>query len=157
MGAELIKTKHGFKVDPKAGVIYGKRGREIGIVGTRGYMQVGFIIDGCNSMTGSHRVIWEATHGAIPAGMEINHKNGIKADNRIENLELCTRGENVRHSIATGLKRGRPGRPVAILDHASVRNIRASAKKIAELARMYGVSELTISNVRHHKTWKEAA
>lgn len=38
-----------------------------------------------------HRLVWQVANGAIPNGMEVHHKNGVKSDNRIENLELLDR------------------------------------------------------------------
>ena len=37
-----------------------------------------------------HKAIWEAHYGKVPKGCLIHHKNGIKDDNRIDNLELMT-------------------------------------------------------------------
>ena len=44
-------------------------------------------------------VIWEFFNGPIPDGMEINHKNLKKRDNRLQNLELVTHSENIRHGF----------------------------------------------------------
>lgn len=50
-------------------------------------------------MFNAHRLVYEAFVGLIPEGMQINHKNGIKDDNRPENLEVVTASENKMHSI----------------------------------------------------------
>lgn len=51
----------------------------------------------------AHRVVWEMLNGAIPDGMQLDHINGDRADNRIENLRLASAKENARN------KRSRKG------------------------------------------------
>lgn len=57
-----------------------------------------------------HRLVWEAFHGRIPEGMEIDHRNTDRTDNRLENLKLCNHIDNVNnpitmHKIREGVKR----------------------------------------------------
>jgi hypothetical protein len=57
----------------------------------------------------AHRVIWEAFNGEIPDGFQINHIDGNKANNRIENLRAATKEENcqnqkVRSTNTSGCK-----------------------------------------------------
>lgn len=44
-----------------------------------------------------HRYVWEKTYGKIPDGLDVHHKNGVKTDNRLENLELLSREDHRRH------------------------------------------------------------
>lgn len=46
---------------------------------------------------GRARRTWEVFNGPIPDGMVIHHKNGDPSDDRLENLELLTPEEHVRH------------------------------------------------------------
>jgi hypothetical protein len=50
-----------------------------------------------------HRLVAEVFLGPCPEGKCVNHKNGNKADNRIENLEYVTRKENSNHAASIGL------------------------------------------------------
>lgn len=44
-----------------------------------------------------HRIVWEMFNGDIPEGMQIDHINHIRTDNRIENLRLVTCKENSKN------------------------------------------------------------
>jgi len=51
-----------------------------------------------------HVLVYEAFNSKIPSGYEINHKNHIRSDNVLENLEIMTHTENVRYSVARAVK-----------------------------------------------------
>jgi hypothetical protein len=84
----LICAKNGDIYSLKTG-----KKRKLGIR-KDGYLQISV---GRSSYL-AHRIIAEA-HIPNPDGRpKINHKNGVKSDNSIENLEWCTQTENVRHA-----------------------------------------------------------
>lgn len=55
-----------------------------------GYVKVRFD----NRLYMAHRIIWESVVGKIPEGMQIDHINHNRSDNRLENLRLVTHIEN---------------------------------------------------------------
>jgi hypothetical protein len=46
-----------------------------------------------------HRVIWEMHYGLVNPGVEIDHKNNIRNDNRIENLQELIHGDNSKKQL----------------------------------------------------------
>lgn len=65
-------------------------------VSSEGYLSLAIYAKGKRKWRRVHRLVAEAFYGPA-VGREVNHKNGIKTDNRVENLEWCTKSENIRH------------------------------------------------------------
>ncbi len=82
-------AREGIKYTPKSGIFW-RNGKPIRTVHPTGYIK--FWYNG-KSVCG-HIVAWNLIHGSIPKGMQIDHINRIKTDNRIENLRLVTVQEN---------------------------------------------------------------
>lgn len=62
------------------------------------YLRIFLCKEGKTSQRSIHSLVMLAFVGERPVGMEINHKNGVRHDNRLGNLEYCTRQENMLHT-----------------------------------------------------------
>lgn len=103
-----------------------------------------------------HRLVAQAFHDNKAGKPEVNHKNGIKSDNRAINLEWATRGENSRHAVRTGLFRHHGIRvPTSKLDVTQVKTIRSIGKSINinDMCRYFNVSYTCIRSILSGKTW----
>ncbi|WP_258554357.1 HNH endonuclease signature motif containing protein [Oligella urethralis] len=129
------------------------------ILNNRGYLSVK--LDKKTKMV--HRLIAEAFIPNPENKPYVNHLNGNRLDNRVENLEWCTQQENVHHAFNTGLisEKGRKNSIQALLDNnpnprlsdSAIEDIRTNFKKRCPVnganafAKKYGVSTTTISYV----------
>ena len=88
---------------------------------TKGYYQVCLFKQAIKKKYLVHRLVWSAFNGSIPEGLQVNHINEIKSDNRLENLNLMTSKENC--NWGTGIERrvknlinGKKSKPVLQFD-----------------------------------------
>lgn len=86
---------------------------------------------------------------------QVNHKNGIKTDNRVDNLEWCTNSENKIHAFKNGITVAKFGEEhcMAKLKNKDIDIIRNSCLSRKELSVMFNVGLTTISNIKLNKNW----
>lgn len=126
----------------------------------QGYYKIHMCVDRGDWVCTLHRIVALAF---IPNPQNkpcINHINGIKTDNRIENLEWCTYKENTHHAIRIGIiKPFELGYGRVKLTENDVVRIRelATIKSRKEIAELYNVTQGNINAIIRRRIWKHIA
>lgn len=132
-----------------------------------GYMTVGFTVNNVKVSKYVHRLVAEAFIDNINDYPQVNHIDGDKTNNRVDNLEWCTNSQNHTHASKNGLNKlhlhrvaysgEKNGR--SLLTKEQVLEIKQkyipykySAKK---LAKEYNVSESCITHILNNTSWKK--
>lgn len=115
----------------------------------------------CRRLT-IHRLVAKAFLPNPENRRQVNHIDGDKTNNRLDNLEWASHSENIRHAYATGLMNTDhlvgENSVNAKLTWEKVREIRkqlSEGARVKDLAQQYGVSSGTITYIKQQKTWKE--
>lgn len=101
MSVQLAHFREALKYDRKTGMFTWKvlantngalAGQVAGYKRDDGYIEIGF----AGRAYRAHRLAWAFVHGAWPEGL-LDHKNGVRDDNRLVNLRLTTRSLNLQN------------------------------------------------------------
>lgn len=124
---------------------------------SKGYLTVVLQKNATRKMVLVHRIVAEHFIGNTESKPQVNHINGDKTDNSIENLEWVSHKENLDHAIKNNLTlKGEENRNSKLKD-VDVINIHSLLQKgitIKELSESYNVSYSTIDGIRTNRYWK---
>lgn len=123
-----------------------------------GYLRVRLTKNGKILYARLNRLVWSAFNGPIPEGMQVNHINEDKEDNRLENLNLMTPKENT--NWGTGVKRRKAtqtnkNKSKRVQQFDLNGNFIAEFPSTKEVERQLGFSNPNISNACRNK-YKQA-
>lgn len=153
---------HGYFVSPN-GFVFDRFGNLLkGRIGKSGYVGTNIWKDGKAVYKSFHRMIAESILPNPDNLPFINHKDGNKRNNRLENLEWCTRAHNTKHAYDTGLEKKMCGEDhhAHKLNNDAVRDIRKNyvkgSKKLGAgyFSKKYCVDVTVIRDVANYKTWR---
>jgi len=104
-----------------------------------------------------HRLVIKSFVGDIPIGLDVNHKDGNKDNNCLNNLEVITKSENQKHAAKLGLKPCGEKHKNSKLTELQIKEIREDNRKTPQhvFAKKFGVARSNISMIQNNKAWKQ--
>ena len=133
-----------------------KHGRELLQHEVSGYKRVTLFIHGKRHIYRVHRMVALTFLNCNDSNkIEVNHKDGNKSNNNVENLEWVSNAENISHAKMNGLLKARRGEECSnsILTEDMVLKIFNDHRSIRDLSVVYGISAGTISSIKTGKNW----
>lgn len=132
-----------------------------------GYVRVGLRKEGTTIMMSIHRAVALAFLPNLDNKPCVNHKNGIKTDNRVENLEWVNHSQNTIHAIQNGLismdsmrTRGKVGNDLTkrkVAKFSKNGDFICFYESIREAHRKTNICEATIVHVCREKRYRKSA
>lgn len=123
-----------------------------------GYHRVVLCVNNCSKHMYVHRLVADAFIPNPENKETVNHKDGDKTNNAVDNLEWATQGENIKHSFRElGHKKSRAqlGKPHVLrkLTDEQADAIRSDKRSCRLIAEEYGVHPETIRNIKVGNTY----
>lgn len=87
---------------------------------------------------------------------QVNHKDGNKQNNNLDNLEWVTAKENIAHSFSTGLHMEGSDYPITIIHKEKLHEVvglRKLGLSFREIGEQFGVEKSTAANICRNKTY----
>lgn len=133
----------------------GKPGKIIVPFHQQGYIRYNLYNGGRLVKKMGHVLVWEAFNGQIPEPLEVNHKNGLRDDNRLGNLELLTGSGNVKHAFEVLGKKQSAHRSKLTWEQAQeIRRIYAeSNSSYSMLSKQYNIDQSCIGDIVNFRTY----
>lgn len=101
-----------------------------------GYHLIHPCVRGKRTVYKLHSLVAKMFVGPCPRGHEVNHKDGVKGNNRATNLEYVTHSQNLRHAYASGLHKAKI--PQEVVDR--IWKLREQGKTLRQIEALTGVS-----------------
>lgn len=105
-----------------------------------------------------HSLVASAFIGPRLDGLEVNHKDGNKLNNNVENLEYVTRSENAKHACKLYLIDSRGEKhsqhKLTALQVEEILSALQNGSRVGELAKKYGVDQSQISHIKAGRAWR---
>lgn len=122
---------------------------------TTGYIGVDLCSNGSRKRFSVHRLVLSAFVRPCPKGMETCHNNGVRDNNRLENLRWDTRSNNHRDKLkhGTALQGSRHGASkLCELDVWLIRNIEGVTQRA--IAKFFEIHPTNVSVIKLRKSWR---